>query len=109
MCDAGDLVDAGAAVATGGVSVIYKKATGNDLPAVSTVKGLVTKPEVPKLDGGDPLAPPEPIDPTNMIIQRAMSAARLRNLNGGMGASFLTGPGGLKDFAPLALPKAGGY
>jgi hypothetical protein len=111
VCDAGDVVDIGAGIATGGASYAFKKATGSDLPGVSIVKdtvGSLKTPDVPKLDGDLP-PPPEPIDPTNQIIQRAMSAARLRNLNGGMGDSFLTGPSGLAGYAPLALPKARGY
>lgn len=110
MCDAGDLVDAAGAVLTGGGTLAYKAVTGDDVIAAKVIKGAlgVGKPGAPaKLP--DIAPPPPPVDPTDLIIQRAMSAERMRQMNTGMGASFLTGPGGLKDLAPVKLPAAGGY
>lgn len=104
MCDAGDIIDVGAGIATGGVSYAFSKATGDDLPAVKIAKGLVQGTPTPKPPDLPPLPPP-PVDPTAQIVQRAMAAERLRSArSSGFGFQPTTiGP------APIALPKARGY
>lgn len=108
MCDAGDIVDIGAGVLTGGATYAYKKATGDDLPTVALAKSVVGA--GPKL--ATPTAP-EPTPPTpdlsDELVQRAAIARRLRQMTmQGIGSTFLTGPNGLLTPAPVSTPGLGG-
>jgi hypothetical protein len=72
-------------------------------------EGLIAKYKATMIVGPKPPPSTEAIDPNGIIIQRAMDAERRRQATmNGVGATFLTGAGGLKGLAPTYNPMAGG-